>query len=261
MAKGNRGGRRSSTAPSPAPAASAPAARAGNTVTNAQALTDADASQLRQQQDSMYDGSTTAAVKMYISNTDFDRQGHSLSQAMNYALDKGVDFSTMDAATINRMLGTRYTANDVASMQYTDAYMGVAVHSIGKDVMLQRGAHDDLLKDVFGIRDYTKYTEAQLQQRLVGNTFKTTSYMSTSYDVNKNPFLSSSSGVSGGREVVYNIKAGANTQMLFGAKAQSEIIINKGTDFRITGIRYTGRTATPRGGRSKPQIVIDIETY
>lgn len=234
----------------------------GNTVGNAVPLTDADAQQLRQQQDSAYDPSTTAAVKMYISNTNFDGQGHSLSQAMNYALDNGVDFND-NLAAINRKLGTRFTPNDIASMQYTDAYMQSAAHPIGKDIILQRGAHDDVLRGSFGIGNYGSMSEAQLKAQLVGKTFQNTSYMSTSYDISKNPFLSASSGsgVSGGREVVFNIKAGKNTRVIFGARKQSEIVIAKGTDFRISDVRYTGKTVHPRGGGSKRQIVIDIETY
>ena len=262
MAKGNSGGRRGAAQQTAAQQTqTAPAVAVSNVPTKAAPLTDQDAAQLRQQQDSMYDASTTAAVKMYISNTNFDGQGHSLSQAMNYALDNGVDFATMDARTINAKLGTRFSANDVASMQYTDAYMQIAVHPIGRDVMLQRGAHDDVLRKVFGIADYSRLSESQLQGQLVGKTFQNTSYMSTSYDVTKNPFLSAGSGVSGGREIVFNIKAGSQTKMLFGAQRQSEIILAKGTDFRITGVRYTGRTATPRSGSTKKQIVIDIETY
>ena len=248
MAKGQSGGKRA-TGSGPARVA-----------INAAPLTDQDAAKLREQQDSMYDASTTAAVKMYISNTNFDGQGHSLSQAMNYALDNGVDFATMDVDAINAKLGTRFSINDIASMQYTDAYMQAAVHPIGQDVVLQRGAHDDVLRNVFGIQDYSRMSEAQLQSQLEGKAFQTTSYMSTSYDVNKNPFLSSSSGVSGGREVVYNIKAGSQTKMLFGAKAQSEIVLGKGTNFLITGVHYSGKTATPRGGKSKPQIIIDMQT-
>ena len=73
--------------------------------------------------------------------------------------------------------------------------------------------------------------------------------------------MSSSSGVSGGREVVYNIKAGANTKMIFGAKAQSEIVLAKGTRFRITGVQYTGNMAYPRNGSPVKQIQIDLETF
>ena len=232
-----------------------------NVPTNATVMTDSEADTLRKQQDSMYDPNTTAAVKMYISNTNFDGQGHSLSQTMNYLEENGVDLNNATVRQINSQYGLNLDARDLASMQYTSNIMDVAGHALGKDTQLQRGAHDDMLRNTFGISDYTKLSESQLQSRLVGQKFSTTSNMSTSYDVNKNPFLGSSSGVSGGREVVYNIKAGANTKVLFGAKAQSEVIIGKGTNFQITGVHYTKKTATPRGGYSKPQIQIDIETF
>lgn len=256
MAKSSRGGRRGGSV-----GGAAGMGIISNVPINPQALTQQDADQLRQQQDSMYDANTTAAVKQYISDTNFDGQGHSLSQTMNFLMDQGVDLQTASLAQINKQFGLNLGPRELASMQYTDAYMAVAMHSIGKAVSLQRGAHDDLLRDTFGISDYSKMSDKQLQQALVGKTFATTSYMSTSFDVSKNPFLNPNSPVSGGREVVYNIKAGSNTQMLFGAKKQSEVIVNKGTNFRITGVRFTGRTASPRGKSSRPQIEIDIETY
>ena len=235
-----------------------------NTPTNPVAMDDAYAAQLRQMQDASYDPSTRAAIKMYISNSNFDGQRHSLSQSMNYLLDNGVDLNNIKNQTelnkINRQLGTNFSMNDIASMAYTDNYMSRATHSIGKDVILQRGAHDRIVQQL-GISDYTKLNNTQLQKKLVGQTFTTTSYMSTSYDQKKNPFLSSSSGVSGGREVVLNIKAGKNTKMILGAHSQSEVVLDKGTNFRITSVKYTGATATPRGGRAKPQIMLDIETY
>lgn len=242
-------------------ATSSPVSMLPNVPTNAKALSDKEAQDLRDQQDSQYDASTTAAVKMYISNTDFDHQGHSLSQAMNYLESEGVDLSTASLTAINKRFGLRLTQSDLASMQYTSAYMAQAVHPLGVDTVLQRGAHDDLLRQAFGISDYSKLSQTQLQSRLVGQTFRNTSYMSTSYDQSKNPFLSSSSGVSGGRELIFNIKAGKNTKVLFGAKKQAEVIIGKDTDFKITGVRYNGNTATPRGGSYKPQLVVDIETY
>ena len=232
-----------------------------NVPVNASVMSDSQADQLRKQQDSMYDPNTTAAVKMYISDTNFDGAGHSLSQTMNYLEDNGVDLNNADLNQVNKQFGLNLNARDFASMQYTSNIMDVAGHPLGVDTVLQRGAHDDMLKNVFGISDYTKMTESQLQSALVGQSFRNTSNMSTSYDISKNPFLSSKSGVSGGREVVYNIKAGKNTKVLFGAKAQSEIIIGKNTDFKITGVKYTGKTATPRGGSYKQQIQIDIETF
>lgn len=257
MAKASRGGRRSTggvTVITNTGGSTAPR--------NYVSLSDQDAADLRDEQDSMYDGSTTAAVKMYISNTNFDGQGHSLSQTMNYLLDNGVDLSTANLQQTNSQFGLRLNANDLASMQYTDAYMGVATHSIGKDVILHRGAHDDMLKNAFNIQNYEKYSEAQLKSMLVGQAFKTDSYMSSSYDLSKNPFLSASSGsgVSGGREVVYRIKAGKDTKMLFGAKKQTEVILDKNTAFKITDVQYTGNIATPAGRGARKQIVIDIET-
>ena len=232
-----------------------------NVPTNAQQLTDAQAAQLRQQQDSMYDANTTAAVKMYISNTDFDNDGHSLSQTMNYLLENGVDLNTANLQAINQQFGLHLNAGDLASMQYTNNYMAKAMHSLGQDVQLKRGAHDDLLRNTFGINDYSTMSVQQLKAALVGKAFQNTSYWSSSYDTSKNPFLGSGSGVSGGREVVYNINTGSNTKMLFGAQKQAEMILNKGTNFRITDVRYTGNTATPRGRGAKPQIEIDIETF
>ena len=239
------------------------AASLPNVPISASVLTDQQAQNLRDQQDSMYDASTTAAVKMYISNTNFDKQGHSLSQTMNFLEEQGVDLDATSLAAINKQFHLNLSPGDLASMQYTSNYMERAVHPLGQDTILQRGAHDDIFKNAFGIRDYTKMSESQLQTQLVGKTFKNKSYMSTSYDMSKNPFLSASSGsgVSGGREVVFNIKAGKNTNVLFGAKSQAEIIIGKGTDFKITGVHYSGKTATPRGGSYKPQIVLDVETY
>ena len=231
-----------------------------NIPTNAQAMDDATADQIRQLEDSMYSASTTAAIKMYISNTDFDNQGHSLSQTMNYLIDNDVDFANADLNQINRQFGLRLSSSDLLSMQYTQSRMNQAFHTIGQDTVLQRGAHDDLLRNTFGISDYTKMTDTQLKSALVGQAFRNKAPMSTSYDMSRNPFLGSGSGVSGGREVVFNIKAGANTPMLFGAKKQSEIILGS-TNWKITDVKYTGKTATPRGGNYKPQIQIDIETF
>jgi hypothetical protein len=223
-------------------------------------MDDNSADSLRQLEDSMYSASTTAAIKMYIYHTDFDQQGHSLSQTMNYLIDNDVDFANADLAQLNRQFGLNLSSSDLLSMQYTQSRMNSAYHTIGRDTVLQRGAHDDLLRNTFGISDYSKMSESQLQSKLVGQAFRNKAPMSTSYDMNRNPFLGSGSGVSGGREVVFNIKAGANTPMLFGAKKQTEIILGS-TNWKITGVKYTGKTATPRGQSYKPQIQIDIETF
>ena len=229
-----------------------------NNPSGAKAMTDAMASKLRSDQDAAYNANTKAAVKMYISDTDFDNQGHSMSQTMNHLLNNGVDLANTDVKTINRQFGLRLSPGDLASMQFTYSRMNQAFHPIGESVKLQRGTHDALFQQ-FGISDYSKLSEAQLKGKLVGKAFRNQAPMSTSYNVSKNPFLGNGPA-SGGREVVYNIKAGPNTPMLFGAQKQSEVVLGY-TNWKITGVRYTGKTATPRGMGSRPQVEVDIETF
>ena len=213
-------------------------------------LTDKDAQAMRDLQDSMYDPMVTAGIKMYISNTNYDGQGHSLSQTLNHRLNNDIDISSDN------------------SLVYTDSVMSMASHQLGKDIQLQRGCHQDFVQSL-GIKNYTNMSEQQLQKQLVGTTAQFKSYVSTSYDVNKNPFLSSQSGsgVSGGREVKINLNTKGSTKGLFGAKKQSEIILNKGTNFKVTGVRFAKDAngnqiyVYPRNGGRMPQLEIDIETW
>jgi hypothetical protein len=142
---------------------------------------------------------------------------------------------------------------------YINDHLQMGMHDIGKNTNLFRACHDDILQSL-GISDYSKMSQSQLQSKLVGTQFKTKAYMSASYDAQKNPFTNPSSGVSGGREVYMNIKAKGNTKVVFGAKSQAEMVINKGTGFKITGVHYDGTTAYPRNKGARPRIVIDVET-
>ena len=201
---------------------------------------DNDAQKLRDDVDDIYDPDVTDAIKLYISNTNPNGDGFSHSQNLNYKLDNGMPLNPTE--------------------KFIDDNIQAGMHAIGKDSSLVRYCHDDILKSA-GIADYTKMSDTQLQSALVGKTFTTTSYMSTSYDGKKNPF-NPNAQQGGGREVVMNVKAGKDTKMVFGAKDQAEIVLNKGTNFRITGIKYDGSYATPRGSSSrKPRIELEIETY
>ena len=200
---------------------------------------DNDAQKLRDDMEDMYDPDVTDAIKLYISDSNPNGDGFSHSQNLNYKLDNGTPLN--------------------ATEKFIDDNIQAGMHSIGKDSNLVRYCHDDILQSA-GIKDYTKMSDAQLQSALVGKTFTTTSYMSTSYDGKKNPFNPNASA-GGGREVVMKIKAGKDTKMVFGAKKQAEIVLNKGTNFRITGIKYDGSYATPRNSGRKPRIELEIETY
>ena len=178
------------------------------------------------------------AIKLYTSPTQ-QAGGYSYSQSLNYKLDNGLPLNPTE--------------------KFIDDNIQAGMHAIGKDIQLQRFAHDDVLK-AMGISDYTKMTDKQLQSQLVGTTFQTTAYLSTSYDGKNSPFHPNQP-LGGGREVVMNIKAGKNTQMVFGARNQSEFVLNKGTNFKVTGIHFDGTTAYPRVGGAKPRVVLEIETF
>lgn len=200
---------------------------------------DNDAQQLRDDVDDMYDPDVTDAIKLYISNSDPNGDGFSHSQNLNYKLDNGMALNPTE--------------------KFIDDNIQAGMHAIGKDSQLVRYCHDDILKTC-GVSDYTKMSDSQLQSALVGKAFKTTSYLSTSYDGSKSPFNPSASQ-GGGREVIMNIKAGKDTKMVFGAKQQAEIVLNKGTNFKITGIKYDGSYANPRNSGAKPRVVLEIETF
>lgn len=236
MAKSNRGGRRANTATQQTNTAS----NTTSTTVNAPigkyvAMTDTMAQTLRDNVDDRYTSDVKDAIKLYISKTT-DSQGYSYSQNLNYKLENNM--------TMN------------ATEKFIDKYMQQGMHPIGNDVVLTRACHDDFLKDL-GIKDYSKMTETQLKQALIGGTYTTKSYDSFSYDDNKNPFLTGPQ--SGGREVIIKAKTSAKTPVVFGAKSQSEIIVHKGTDRKITNVYFSGKTATPRGRGSKPQIIVEVE--
>ena len=137
-------------------------------------LTDKDAQAMRDLQDSMYDPMVTAGIKMYISNTNYDGQGHSLSQTLNHRLNNDIDISSDN------------------SLVYTDSVMSMASHQLGKDIQLQRGCHQDFVQSL-GIKNYTNMSEQQLQKQLAGTSAAFKPSVSTSSDVRKPPSLSSQS--------------------------------------------------------------------
>ena len=235
MAKGSRGGRRSgSTTPN------VTSSGGGNAVLNAQFFDDADAQDLVDAYDDIYtDPDFVDARKLYIANNNPNGDGFSTSQNLNYKLDNGLALD--------------------ASEKFVDDNLQLGMHDIGKDSKLVRYAHDDVLKSL-GISDYTKMTDAQLQSKLVGAKFQTTSYMSTSYDGGKSPFAPNQP-LGGGREVVMNVNVGKGTKCIFGNAKQAEVVINRGTNFKVTGIHFDGSYASPRNKSTRPRVVLDIETY
>ena len=238
MAKSSRGGRRGGTSISQSHTGATVLGGGGSAsgITYG-TFTDADAQALRDDMEDIYDPDVTDAIKLYISDSNPNGDGFSHSQNLNYKLDNGLPLN--------------------ANEKFIDDNIQAGMHSIGKDVNLVRYCHDDILQ-ACGIKDYSKMTDAQLQSKLVGTKIQTSSYMSTSYDGSKNPFNPNAVN-GGGREVVMNIKAGKDTKVVFGAKKQAEMVVNKGTTMTITGIRYDGTYATPRNKGTRPRVIVDVE--
>lgn len=237
MAKGGRGGRRTHSATTNVQPTTVSAI--SNVPRNVTAFTDADAQKLRDDMEDIYDPDVTDAIKLYISDSNPNGDGYSHAQNLNYKLDNGLPLNVNE--------------------KFIDDNIQAGMHAIGKDTTLVRYAHDDILK-ALGVSNYSSMTDTQLQKALVGTTFKTTSYTSTSYDAKKSPFAPNAP-LGGGREVVININAGANTKVVFGAKKQAELVLNKGTNMKVTGIHYDGTYATPRNSGTKPRVILDVETF
>lgn len=235
----------------------------GNVAENAELLTEEQAEVLRQQYESGFDDATKKSIQKYISADAMDNKSHSPSQVMNFLVSRGVDLNTATAEEINAKYNLGITPKNVALMRQMNNNIDAAMHNLGADALLERGAHAGQITQLFGadVAGYTSMSAADLSKAFVGKAFSNTAVWSTSYNTSKNPFLSSSSSQSGGREVIYRIKAGKNTQCVFGATNQAEIVLGKGTKFRVTGASFTGKVAHPKSGGAIKQIVLDIETF
>lgn len=225
----------------PAPQVNTQPVQQSNAPANYTKYTDADAQAFRNQYADVFDDpDVSMAHKLYISDSNPNGDGYSHSQNLNYKLDNGLPLN--------------------ATEKFMDDNLHFAMSPLGKDAKFVRYAHDDILKQ-FGVNDYTSMSESQLQQALIGKAMKTKSYMSASYDANKSPFAPGAA-LGGGREVTLNINSQKSTRAMLGAKKQTETVFDKDTNVAITGIRFDGSYATPRGSsKRKPRVVVDIVTW
>lgn len=203
-------------------------------VRNYTAMTQQDADDMEQDQ-AKYDINTRLAINQYI-REDQQANGFTLSQNLNHKLEDGTPLN--------------------ATETYVAQRLDAAMHDIGKDTMLYRAAHKDFL-EALGVQNYDRMTDAQLNAAVQGATYREKKFVSTAYDVSKNPFISGAQ--SGGREVYLNIKAPGNAKCVLGNSKQAEIILSRGTTFRATGAHFDGTFAHPRLGGRLPRVVIDVE--
>lgn len=164
--------------------------------------------------------------------------GFSLSQNTNWALENG----------------QRLTQRQQAMKNGLQSLMG----PIGHETTLYRADHDDFLQRL-GV-NYQTMTVSQMQQALVGRSWKTKGFTSTSHDKSKNPFWPGNYA-GGGREVVMRIHTSKSTKVALVQRSQAEVVLDIGTNFKITGVRDTGTWARPRVGGRKKVIEIDVDVW
>lgn len=167
--------------------------------------------------------------------------GYSPSQNMNYKLDTGQRLTAKE----QRML------DGMEQMQ----------RPLGKDTILHRGAHQDVLQ-ALGVQNYDRMSQSQLQQAVVGRTWTSKSLTSTSYDKGKSPFLSGPQA--GGREVILRIHAAGSTKATMVNPSQAEVVLGRGTNFQVTGAKFTGQRAHPRANYRSggwPVVQLDIDVW
>lgn len=168
--------------------------------------------------------------------------GYAKSQNMNYKLDTGQRLTAQE----QRML------DGMEQMQ----------KPLGKDTILHRGAHQNVL-EALGVQGYDRMSQSQLQQALVGKQWDSKSLTSTSYDYNSSPFLGSGY-MAGGREVVMKINAAGSVKATCVNPSQAEVVLGRGTTWQITGARFTGQTANPKVNgvrRRMPVVQLDIDVW
>jgi hypothetical protein len=182
-----------------------------------------------------YDINTKMAIGQYV-RQDQQSGGYTMSQNMNHKLENDIPLN--------------------ANEQYVATKLDAAMHPIGKDIVLNRGAHQDFLQ-ALGVQNYASMTESQINTKIAGTEYTEKKFVSTAWDTSRNPFMSGP--VSGGREVYLNINAPATTKAVIGNPSQTELVLSRSTKYRIKGAHFDGTTAYPRNGGAKPRIVVDVE--
>lgn len=204
------------------------------------------------QQQLLTDPKLAAGVADYIDPTQ-QRNGKSLSQNANWAM-----------ATGSRSL----TAREQSMVDAVDKL----AKPIGAETTLYRADHDDFLQRL-GVSNYGRYTDAQLRQMLVGQTWQNASLESTAYDSRDNPFWPQPNGsrragktgqggsVSGNREVLIRYHTAKSARAAFLQPSQSEAVLAVGTHHKITGVRSTRTGPSYTYGSGKRVIELEIEVW
>lgn len=177
------------------------------------------------------------------------------------------DDSSKNASGYNKAQELNNKLMTGAALDQTEQMMvrglDAGMKPIGADTTLWRADHaitstGSGLMERLGLSNYQSMTPAQLNAAVAGMEWTEGKYLSTSYSKTASPFIGGSQ--SGGRSVIWKIRAPGSTMMIEGDTKQAEYILARGGRYKATAARFTGKTVSPRAYfGSLKQIEIDVD--
>jgi len=201
-------------------------------------MTQADINAMIQRQRAVSDAQTRAAVNLYT-DPNPNHGGYAISQSMNHALNNNGKLTKQQ--------------QDMADQ------LDRIMVPIGKETYLYRANHDGFLLRQ-GLDPQQIPNTKALKKALVGATWTEKGFSSTSHDTAKNPFWAGNY-MGGGREVLMRIHTAAGAKAALVQSSQAEVLLARGTKYRITDAKFTGGWAYPQKGGRKKIIEIDVEVW
>lgn len=196
---------------------------------------------------------TALAIQDYLHDQPVAGSLYSPSQELNNAMQKGLKLTPNQQYMVDSLmdgmhpLGQNLTLTHYGRVGYLDSLGALAMAKNGINV---------------SSKNFENMTPAQLAKAFVGVEYTEDKFVSTSYNAFKK-------APNGGRPftdkaVKFNYKAAAGVQSLMPGIGPGgnlgEIILAPGQSYRITGVRFTGKTGRS-GSNSYKQIEFDVEVY
>lgn len=191
------------------------------------------------------------AVINYLASDTETGSLYSMSQNLNHALATGQALTANQQYVYNQLMG--------------------AMHNTGENLVLTRYDHSAVINRLLGNnglrQGYEHYTEAQLKQALVGQTFGENKFLSTSYnDFRHAPQSSKDTFASRAVKITYRTSAGVQSMMPGngpGGQLGEIILAPSGgrNNMKVVDVRFTGSKARVKGTQSYslPQVELVVE--
>lgn len=209
--------------------------------------------------------------QLYNGRQYYQNQALSIDQrvaVMNYLSDKPEPGSMYSASqNLNHNLNNGVKLN--ANQQFMYNNLQSSMHNLGYNLKLQRYDHDDSLNELLkstGLNvGYDTLTESQLKSALVGMSYKSNGFTSTSY--NDFAKAGSSANTFSSRAIKFEYSAKAKAQGMMPGNGPGgnlgEIILSNTNNFKITDVKFDGRRARYKGtqsyGAKGLTVYVDVE--